>query len=59
MTTTFDDLLARVDAGSRLGEAVLRLGAGRGHRALSILLLCTVAVTSAVQAVSDLLGHPL
>ncbi|KNY24312.1 sulfite exporter TauE/SafE family protein [Methylobacterium sp. ARG-1] len=46
-------------AGSRLGEALLRLGAGRGHRALSIVLLCTVAVTSVVQAVSDLLGHPL
>jgi uncharacterized protein len=46
-------------AGSWLGEALLRLGAGRGHRALSIVLLCTVAVTSVVQAVSDLLGHPL
>jgi len=48
-----------VVAGSRLGEAVLHRGAGRGHRALSILLLCAVAVTSVAQAVSDLLGHPL
>ena len=46
-------------AGSRLGEALLQRGAGRGHRSLSILLLCAVAVTSVVQAVSDLLGHPL
>lgn len=46
-------------AGSRVGEALLQRGAGRGYRALSILLLCTVAITSVVQAVSDLLGHPL
>lgn len=46
-------------AGSRLGEAILRRGAGRGHRGLSILLLCAVAVTSVAQAVSHLLGHPL
>lgn len=45
--------------GSRLGEAMLHHRAGHGHRALSILLLCTVAVTSVVQAASDLLGHPL
>lgn len=44
--------------GSRGGEALLRLSAGRGHRHLSIALLAMVAVMSAAQAISDLLGHP-
>ncbi len=45
--------------GSRIGEAMLHRGAGRGHKALSILLLCSVAVISVIQAVKDLLWHPL
>ncbi|MDP4005220.1 sulfite exporter TauE/SafE family protein [Methylobacterium sp. NEAU K] len=42
--------------GSRLGERLLRRSGGRGHRALSILLLGAVAAVSAAQAVSHLLG---